>query len=50
MTILKPWHLLKEWVSVFRLVDDLRDFDPLTALTQQMSQLLPGERIVYTVN
>jgi hypothetical protein len=35
--------------SPFLYVDEIRQIDPLATLTQAMSQLKPGERIIYTV-
>ena len=40
---------LRDFFQPMKRADDLRQSDPLIALTQEMSALLPGERIVYSL-
>lgn len=39
-----------DFVWPIKSISDLKDFDPLIALTQSMSHLEPGERIIYSLS
>lgn len=39
----------EDFVGPIRYVTDIQDVDPLVAITQEMSSLGPGERIIYTL-